>query len=342
MILVCGGAGYIGSHMVYELIDRGYEVVVADNLSTGHLQAVHPKAVFHHVDIRDKSALDSVFKAHAIEAVVHFAASSLVGESMTNPLKYFDNNVGGSRNLLEVMRDHEVNRIVFSSTAATYGIPESSSIKETDPTNPINPYGESKLMVERMLKTCETAHGIRSVCLRYFNVAGAHESGVIGEDHNPETHLIPLILQVPLGKRPHISVFGNDYNTPDGTCIRDYIHVSDLVDAHVKALEYLEAGSPSRVFNLGNGKGFSVLEMIEAARRVTGHAIESRVEARRPGDPDHLVACADLAGEVLGWRPQYTGVEDIIRTAWQFHQKHPKGFEGALDGSATSGGQDGK
>lgn len=326
MILVCGGAGYIGSHMVYELIARNYEVAVVDNLVTGYRQAVHPQAKFYEVDIRDTAALSRVFEENTIEAVVHFAASSLVGESVTNPLKYYDNNVGGSRALLEVMAAHDVKRIVFSSTAATYGNPTVPLLTEQDETKPINPYGETKLAVEKLLKWCDGANGIKSICLRYFNVAGAHVTGVIGESHNPETHLIPLILQVPLGKRPHISVFGDDYNTKDGTCVRDYIHVSDLISAHLLALEKLMGGADSGVYNLGNGSGFSVLEMIEAARRVTGHEIPMVISPRRGGDPDVLVASSALAASELGWKPQVTSVEDIIRSAWDFHQKYPDGF----------------
>ena len=326
MILVCGGAGYIGSHMVYELIERGEDVVVVDNLITGYAAAVHPKATFYQVDIRDKASLSRVFESHHIDAVVHFAASSLVGESVKEPLKYYDNNVGGSRMLLEVMSQYGVKKIVFSSTAATYGNPGVSVITENEPTQPINPYGETKLAVEKMLKWSDEAYGVKSICLRYFNVAGAHTSGIIGESHQPETHLIPLILQVPLGKRSHIQVFGSDYQTPDGTCIRDYIHVSDLVSAHLLALEHLNRGAGSGIYNLGNGSGFSVLQMIEAARRVTGHDIPVVLAERRAGDPDILVASAEKAFRELGWKPRITDVEDIIRSAWHFHQKFPDGF----------------
>lgn len=326
MILVCGGAGYIGSHMVYELLAQNKEVVVVDNLITGYEQAIHPKAIFYPVDIRDKAALSKVFEAHDIEAVVHFAASSLVGESVKEPLKYYDNNVGGSRMLLEVMAQFGVSKIVFSSTAATYGNPGVSVISESEPTQPINPYGETKLAVEKLLKWSDEAYGIKSICLRYFNVAGAHESAIIGESHQPETHLIPIILQVALGKRPHIQVFGSDYQTPDGTCIRDYIHVTDLVKAHMCALDKLFADSESNIYNLGNGHGFSVLEMIEAARKVTGHDIPVVMADRRAGDPDILVASAEKAAHELGWKPLVTEVEDIIRSAWRFHQKFPDGF----------------
>lgn len=326
MILVCGGAGYIGSHMVYALVEKGYDVVVVDNLSTGYLKALHPLSKFYQVDIRDFDALDRVFKAHPIEAVIHFAASSLVGESVSKPLAYYDNNVFGSKTLLDVMVKNGVNNLVFSSTAATYGLCDEEWIDESTQTEPINPYGESKLAVEKLLKWCDAAYGLKSICLRYFNVAGAHENGKIGECHQPETHLIPLVLQVPLGKRPSITVFGNDYMTQDGTCVRDYIHVMDLIQAHLLAMEKLMQGFESGLYNLGNGSGFSVLEIIEAARRVTGHAIPIEMAPRRAGDPDRLVASAEKAKEHLGWSPRVTKVEDIILSAWVFHQKHPHGF----------------
>ncbi|MED5012174.1 UDP-glucose 4-epimerase GalE, partial [Geobacillus stearothermophilus] len=276
MILVCGGAGYIGSHAVYRLLEKGERVVVVDNLQTGHREAVHRDAVFCQGDIRDRDFLRKVFRQHDIEAVIHFAANSLVGESMEEPLKYYDNNVYGTQVLLEVMKEFGVKQIVFSSTAAVYGEPKQIPIIETDPTEPTNAYGETKLAMEKMMKWADRAYGIRSISLRYFNVAGAYGT-TIGEDHNPETHLIPLILKVPLGQREEISVFGDDYDTPDGTCIRDYIHVLDLVDAHVLALEKLRNGASSDVYNLGNGNGFSVKEVIEAARQVTGHPIPARV-----------------------------------------------------------------
>ncbi|MED4996511.1 UDP-glucose 4-epimerase GalE, partial [Geobacillus stearothermophilus] len=278
MILVCGGAGYIGSHAVYRLLEKGERVVVVDNLQTGHREAVHRDAVFCQGDIRDHDFLRKVFRQHDIEAVIHFAANSLVGESMEEPLKYYDNNVYGTQVLLEVMKEFGVKQIVFSSTAAVYGEPKQIPIIETDPTEPTNAYGETKLAMEKMMKWADRAYGIRSISLRYFNVAGAYGT-TIGEDHNPETHLIPLILKVPLGQREEISVFGDDYDTPDGTCIRDYIHVLDLVDAHVLALEKLRNGASSDVYNLGNGNGFSVKEVIEAARQVTGHPIPARVVA---------------------------------------------------------------
>lgn len=325
-ILVCGGAGYIGSHTVYELIKQGYQVVVIDNLQTGHKEVVHSEAIFYQGDMRDAKFLDEVFSKEKIDAVIHFAANSLVGESMTDPYKYYENNVYGTLKLLEAMRNHNVKRIVFSSTAAVYGEPKNIPILETDPTEPTNAYGETKLAMEKMFKWFDKAHGIKYISLRYFNVAGADISGEIGEDHNPETHLIPLVLQVPLNKREYISIYGDDYDTPDGTCIRDYIHVTDLANAHILALERLLNGSDSDVFNLGNGQGFSVKEIIEAARKVTGHPIPAKVVARRPGDPARLVASNKKAIEVLGWKIQYPNIEDIIASAWKFHQNKPNGF----------------
>ena len=303
MILVCGGAGYIGSHAVRQLIDRNEEVIIVDNLETGHEDAIHPEAKFYKVDIRNEEELDKVFAENKIDEVIHFAANSLVGESMTNPLKYFNNNVHGTEILLKVMIKHNVKKIVFSSTAATYGEPKSIPILETDPTNPTNAYGETKLAMEKMMKWADVAHGVKYISLRYFNVAGAHESGTIGEDHHPETHLIPLILQVPLGKREFISIYGDDYDTHDGTCIRDYIHVIDLADAHILAVEKLRAGSDSNIYNLGSGNGFTVKEMIEAARKVTNHEIPAKVCERRAGDPAKLVAASGKAREELGWNP---------------------------------------
>lgn len=273
-ILVLGGAGYIGSHTVIELIDSGSDVVIIDNLETGHIEAVHPKARFYKGDIRDRAFLDSVFDKEEIEAVIHFAANSLVGESMVNPLKYYDNNLCGTKVLLDSMLSHDIKKIVFSSTAATYGEPERIPILETDKTEPTNTYGETKLSMEKMFKWTDKAHGLKYVSLRYFNACGAHESGKIGEAHNPETHLIPLILQVPLGKREAINVFGSDYDTKDGTCVRDYIHVTDLAQAHILAVKYLMEGNESNIFNLGNGIGFTVNEVIEAAKEVVGKDIK--------------------------------------------------------------------
>ncbi|WJQ09361.1 UDP-glucose 4-epimerase GalE [Geobacillus stearothermophilus] len=327
MILVCGGAGYIGSHAVYRLLEKGERVVVVDNLQTGHKEAVHRDAVFCQGDIRDREFLRTVFRQHDIEAVIHFAANSLVGESMEEPLKYYDNNVYGTQVLLEVMREFGVKQIVFSSTAAVYGEPKQIPIVETDPTEPTNAYGETKLAMEKMMKWADRAYGIRSISLRYFNVAGAYGT-TIGEDHNPETHLIPLILKVPLGQREEIYIFGDDYDTPDGTCIRDYIHVLDLVDAHWLALEKLRSGADSDVYNLGNGNGFSVKEVIEAARQVTGHPIPARVVARRPGDPARLVASSEKAKRELGWEPKYPSITDIVASAWEWHQARPNGYRG--------------
>lgn len=325
-ILVCGGAGYIGSHAVHQLIEKGESVVIVDNLQTGHRDAVHPKAKFYEGDIRDADVLDKIFTENAIDTVVHFAANSLVGESVEKPLKYFNNNVYGMQILLESMVKHSVDKIVFSSTAAVYGEPKRIPILEDDPTEPTNPYGESKRIMEKMMKWVSRANGVRFVSLRYFNAAGAIEDGSIGEDHNPESHLIPLILQVPMGKRDHITVFGEDYPTPDGTCLRDYIHVIDLADAHVLAIDYLRKGGESNIFNLGNGRGFSVKEMIEAAKKATGRDIKVEIGVRRAGDPAQLIASSEKAKKVLGWRPKYTDVKQIIQTAWTFHQKHPEGY----------------
>lgn len=326
-ILVCGGAGYIGSHTVYKLIEQGKDVVIIDNLQSGHMGAVHPKAKFYKGDIRDAAILDKIFTENKIQSIVHFAANSLVGESMIKPLLYFNNNVYGMQILLESMVKHDINNIVFSSTAAVYGEPKKIPILEDDETNPTNTYGETKLTMEKMMKWCNKAYGINYVALRYFNAAGSLGDGTIGEDHNPESHLIPLILQVPLGKREAITVFGSDYPTPDGTCLRDYIHVLDLADAHIKAVEYLESGKGSNVFNLGNGVGFSVKEMIVAAEEATGQDIKVVIGERRAGDPAQLIASSDKARQLLGWVPQYTDVKKIIKDAWVFHTAHPNGFE---------------
>lgn len=325
-ILVLGGAGYIGSHTVYELIDQGQDVVIADNLETGYKAAVHPKARFYQGDIRDRAFIDSVFEKEKIDAVIHFAANSLVGESMVNPLKYYDNNLCGTKVLLESMVAHKVNKIVFSSTAATYGEPERIPILETDRTFPTNTYGETKLSMERMFHWTEVAHGLKYVSLRYFNACGAHKSGSIGEAHNPESHLIPLILQVPNGQRKAISIYGDDYDTKDGTCIRDYIHVTDLAQAHILAVEYLMKGNESGIFNLGNGVGFTVKEVIDAARKITGHPIPAEIVPRRAGDPAQLIASSDKARSILGWKPEHADIEEIISSAWNWHKNHPKGF----------------
>ena len=326
-ILVCGGAGYIGSHAVHALVEKGEQVVIVDNLQTGHRGALNPAAKFYEGDIRDTAVLDKIFTENKIEAVIHFAANSLVGESMEKPLLYFNNNVYGMQVLLEAMVRHGVDKIVFSSTAAVYGEPKRVPIHEDDETCPTNTYGETKLTMEKMMKWVSRANGVRYVSLRYFNAAGALPDGSIGEDHKTETHLIPLILQVPTGRRDHITVFGDDYPTPDGTCLRDYIHVVDLADAHVLALEYLRKGGASDIFNLGNGQGFSVKEMIAAAEKATGRSIKVEIGARRAGDPAQLIASSEKARTVLGWKPQFTDVEQVIGTAWRWHEHHPHGYE---------------
>lgn len=326
-ILVLGGAGYIGSHTVYELIEAGREVVVADNLETGFRAAVHPKAKFYKADIRDRAAIDRIFEQENIEGVIHFAANSQVGESMTAPLKYYENNLSGTTVLLQSMVAHDVDKIVFSSTAATYGEPERVPILESDPTVPTNCYGETKLAMERMMGWVSKAHGLKYVALRYFNACGAHPSGAIGEAHNPETHLVPVVLQVPGGKRADVSVFGDDYPTKDGTCVRDYIHVTDLSCAHVLALDYLLNGGENEVFNLGNGVGFTVREVIDTARAVTGHPIPEVFSPRRAGDPAQLVASSEKAKALLGWTPRYDDLGTIISTAWAWHKSHPSGYE---------------
>ncbi|WP_057802289.1 UDP-glucose 4-epimerase GalE [Pediococcus stilesii] len=326
-ILVVGGAGYIGSHMVKRLIEKGNDVVVVDNLSTGHRAAVGANVRFYEGDVRNHAFLKGVFDRESIDTVVHFAAFSIVPESMEKPLKYFDNNTAGMVALLEEMRDHDVKRIIFSSTAATYGVPEKSPIEETDRQEPINPYGESKLMMEKIIKWADKAYGIKFVALRYFNVAGAYPDGSIGEDHGPETHLTPIILQVALGKREQLQIFGDDYNTPDGTNVRDYVHVLDLVDAHILAIDYLKDGNESDVFNLGSSTGFSVKQMVEAARIATGEKIPAKIAPRRPGDPDSLIAASAKARKVLNWNPQYDDVKEIIKTAWNWTKKHPNGYE---------------
>ena len=326
-ILVLGGAGYIGSHTVYALKEKGEDVVIIDNLETGYEKALHPEARFYKGDIRDRAFLDSVFEKETIDAVIHFAANSLVGESMTNPLKYYDNNLCGTKVLLESMVAHGIKKIVFSSTAATYGEPKKVPILETDTTEPTNTYGETKLSMEKMFKWTGKAHDLKFVSLRYFNACGAHESGVIGEAHQPETHLIPLILQVPLGKREAISVFGDDYNTKDGTCVRDYIHVTDLATAHILAVDYLNKGNESDIFNLGNGVGFTVNEVIETAEKVVGKPIKKIMDKRRAGDPATLIASSEKAKNVLGWKPEHDDLEEIITSAWKWHSTHPNGYE---------------
>ncbi|MGM0219778.1 UDP-glucose 4-epimerase GalE [Enterococcus sp. AZ126] len=326
-ILVLGGAGYIGSHAVDQLINSDYEVVVVDNLQTGHKQSIHEKATFYKGDIRDKKFMQEVFKKEKIDGVIHFAASSLVGESVEKPLSYFNNNVYGTQIILEVMEEFGVKYIVFSSTAATYGEPTEMPIVETMPTTPENPYGESKLMMEKMMKWCDQAYGMRYVALRYFNVAGAKLDATIGEDHDPETHLIPIILQTALGQREYLGIYGEDYETPDGTCIRDYVYIEDLIAAHIAALKYLQKGNESNIFNLGSNTGYSVKEMLEAAREVTGKEIPAKVLPRRIGDPSKLVASSEKAKMILGWQPQTTEIKQIIKTAWDWHVSHPKGYQ---------------
>ena len=326
-ILVLGGAGYIGSHTALELVKAGNEVVIADNLVTGYRKAIPEGAKFYEGDLRDSDFLDNLFHQEKIDAVIHFAAYSLVGESVTNPLKYYDNNLYVTKVLLEAMVKNNVGKIVFSSTAATYGEPENIPILESDRTCPTNPYGETKLAMEKMFKWTAEAHGLRYVSLRYFNACGADESGTIGEAHNPESHLIPLILQVPNGKRETISIYGTDYDTPDGTCIRDYIHVTDLAQAHILAVQYLNNGGESDIFNLGNGVGYSVREVIETARKVTGHPIPATETSRRAGDPARLVASSEKAKSVLGWKPVHDSLEEIIASAWNWHKNHPNGYD---------------
>ena len=327
-VLVLGGAGYIGSHTVYKLIEEGHDVVVFDNLETGYIEAVHPQAKFYKGDLRNRPEIDKVLDSESgIDAVIHFAANSLVGESMVNPLKYYDNNVYGTKVLLESLLAHGIKNIVFSSTAATYGEPLQTPILESDPTVPTNCYGETKRAMERMFHWTEVAHGIKYVSLRYFNACGAHVNGNIGEAHNPESHLIPIILQVANGTRDHISVFGTDYDTFDGTCIRDYIHVTDLAQAHILACKYLLDGGKSDIFNLGNGVGFSVKEVIEKAKEVTKKEIKVVLEGRRAGDPAVLVASSDKAKKILGWKPAYNDLGTIIDTAWKWHSTHPNGYK---------------
>lgn len=323
-ILVTGGAGYIGSITVEALLARGHKVVVLDNLITGHREAVHPDAAFVLADITDRDMVGYALEEHGVEAVMHFAASSLVGESMNDPMKYFENNTMGSLSLLKTMLEHGVKKFVLSSTAALFGTPETLPIPETATIQPGSVYGESKHLIERMLFWLKETAGLGYVTLRYFNAAGASER--FGEDHAPETHLIPLVLNVAQGKREGIGIYGNDYDTPDGTCIRDYIHVRDLADAHILAIEALQAGE-SRMYNLGNGKGFSVQEVIDVCREVTGHPIPTEILPRRAGDPAALVADSRLIMTTLGWRPRHPQLRDIVTSAWAWHQAHPEGYK---------------
>lgn len=324
--LVLGGAGYIGSHTVNALLEKGRQVVVADSLETGHKAAVSTGAVFYQGDIRDRSFVDKLFESEPIDSIIHFAAYSLVGVSMSEPLRYYDNNVGGTLVLLESMVAHGVKKIVFSSTAATYGEPERIPILETDRTAPTNPYGATKLAMEEMFKWTALAHGLSFASLRYFNACGAQQDGAIGEDHCPETHLVPMVLQAAAGQIDNIDVYGDDYDTKDGTCVRDYIHVCDLAQAHIAALDYLGAGGESDIFNLGNGVGFTVKEIIKAAEEVVGHGIKTAIAPRRAGDPASLIASSERARSVLGWQPEFTDIRAIIETAWKWHSTHPNGF----------------
>jgi UDP-glucose 4-epimerase len=326
-LLVLGGAGYIGSHFVKEAIKNNHEVIVIDNLSTGHIEALPKEVKLYQGDIRDEIFLDEVFLQEKIDACVHFCAYSLVGESMKDPLKYFDNNIIGAIRLVQAMVRHNVKYIVFSSTAAVYGSHDEMPITENFSTNPTNPYGESKLFMEKIFKWSDEAYGIKYVSLRYFNVAGADTEGLIGEDHSPETHLIPIILQVPLKKREKLTIYGDDYNTADGTCIRDYIHVLDLADAHLKALDYLNKENNSNIFNLGSESGYSNKQILSNARNITESPIPSEIGPRRPGDPDKLIASNQKAKKVLNWEVK-RDIEDILKTAWNFHKKHPNGYKG--------------
>lgn len=322
-ILVTGGAGYIGSHAVLSLRDAGYEVVILDNLVYGHRDLVDTvlKVEFIEGNIEDRTLLEQIFKTRKFEAVMHFAAYAYVGESVGQPAKYYRNNVAGTLTLLEAMCDADIKKLVFSSTCATYGVPEQIPVVENQPKRPINPYGKSKLMVEDILDDFDHAYGLRSVRFRYFNAAGADPQGRLGEDHTPETHLIPIALLTAMGKRQSLSIFGTDYDTPDGTCIRDYIHVTDLAQAHILGLEYLLNGGSTEVFNLGNAQGFSIQEVIEAARVVTGLPIPVTFGDRRPGDPPILVGSGEKAQRILGWQPQYADLKTILTHAWQWHQK---------------------
>jgi len=327
MILVVGGAGYIGSHTVKELLDENFEVLVLDNLSTGHHSAVDPRAEFIEGNLGDADLLSEIFTEKSIDAVMHFAANSLVGESVVNPLKYYQNNVSATITLLGSMLEFGVKKFIFSSTAATYGIPDVDLITEETPTNPINPYGRTKLMIENVLSDFRSAYGLDYVVLRYFNAAGAHVTGEIGEDHTPESHLIPLILQHLLGERDSITVFGEDYPTADGTCIRDYIHITDLAGAHIASLKkMLEQDNFTRTYNLGNGLGYSVKEVIEMCEKVTGLKANVLIGECRAGDPANLVASSQKIYNELGWKTKYK-LEEIIQTAWKWHQSHPNGFE---------------
>ncbi|MCL2420685.1 MAG: UDP-glucose 4-epimerase GalE [Defluviitaleaceae bacterium] len=325
-VLVCGGAGYIGSHMTAALVQKGYDTIVVDNLDMGHKAAVWPGATFYEANISDTEAMDRIFAAHDIDAVVNFAAHMQVGESVENPAKYYDNNITGTLLLLDQMLKHGVKKIVFSSSASVYGIPDKTPITEDMPNAPISPYAETKLAAEKIFKWYDNAYGLKFVALRYFNVAGAHESGQIGEDHSPETHLIPVCLQAAQGKTPTFKMFGDDYPTPDGTCIRDYVHVMDLADAHILALEKLNRDNTSAIYNLGSQNGFSNKEIVAMVKEVTGADFPVEIHPRRAGDPPALIASSDKIRSELGWNPTRTTIENIIKTAWAWHAGHPNGY----------------
>lgn len=326
-IFVTGGAGYVGSHCVRRLVAGGHAVTVYDSLVYGHRQAVDPAARFVHGDLADAALLNRTLRDGGFDAVMHFAAFLNVGESVNKPLMYYRNNVANTVTLLEAMEGAGIRRMVFSSTCAVYGEPRTLPITEDLPKDPINPYGATKLAVEWLLRDCAAGWGLGSIALRYFNACGAAADGAIGEDHKPEVHLIPLVLQVALGQRPHISIFGSDYPTPDGSCIRDYIHVEDLAEAHALAIQGVDPGKPE-AYNVGTGRGNSVLEVIEAARRVTGHPIPTQLAPRRPGDPPSLYADSARLRRRFGWSPRYMDLDEIIRTAWNWHRAHPDGFAG--------------
>jgi UDP-glucose 4-epimerase len=323
--LVTGGAGYIGSHVVVDLLQRGHRVVVFDNLQQGHREAVHSDAVLEVGDLADCETLRRLFDRWRFDGILHFAANSLVGQSMREPFLYVGDNVTNALNLIRVAIDHDVRRFVLSSTCAIFGLPSRVPIDEEVEKRPANPYGESKLMIEQILRWADEVYGFRSACLRYFNAAGAHPDVPIGEDHSPETHLIPIALEAVLGHRPHVEIFGDDYATPDGTCIRDYIHVCDLADAHVRVFDVLDEERSCR-YNVGIGRGYSVREVLDSVRRVTGHPLPARIGARRAGDPPVLVAAPDRIRKDLGWQPRFTDLDEIVGTAWRWRAAHPNGY----------------
>lgn len=321
-VLIIGGAGYIGSCQTKMMCEKNYEVVVVDNLSTGYEAAIDKRAKFIKGDIRDFTFINQVLQEEHVDGVIHFAALSLVGESVSQPLEYYNNNVYGMEVLLRAMKENNVKKIVFSSSAATYGNHEIMPLTEESLAKPTSPYGQTKLTMEQLMKWCDNAYGIKYVSLRYFNACGATLDGRLGENHNPETHLIPLVLQVPLGKREYVSVYGNDYNTKDGTCIRDYIHIEDLCSAHIQAIEKLANGLESNIFNLGYGHGYSVQEIVDTASKVVGQDIPYKIEARRAGDPAELVASNEKVKKYLSWEPKYDNIELIIKTAYEYHRKN--------------------